>query len=47
LIEPGRVTVVLQHAYEVRDGNYRLVPHPTLPRGGLRAALHEMSRFYK
>ena len=25
----------------------RLVPHPTLPRDGLRAALREMSRFYK
>jgi len=47
LVEPDRVTVVLQDAYEVRDRNYRLVPHPTLPRDGLRAALREMSRFYK
>jgi membrane-anchored protein YejM (alkaline phosphatase superfamily) len=47
LIEPERVTVVLQDAYEVRDGNYRLLPYPTLPRDGLRAALREMSRFYK
>ena len=47
LIEPDRVTVVLQDAYEIRDRNYRLVPNPTLPRDGLRAALREMSRFYK
>jgi uncharacterized protein len=47
LIEPDRVTVVLQNAYEIRDGHYRLIPHPTLPREGLRAALHEMSRFYR
>ena len=47
LIEPDRVTVVLQDAYEIRDWNYRLIPHPTLPRDGLRAALREMSRFYK
>jgi hypothetical protein len=47
LIEPDRVTVVLQDAYEIRDRNYRLIPHPTLPRDGLRAALREMSRFYR
>ena len=47
LVEPDRITVVLQDAYEVRDASYRLVPHPTLPRDGLRAALREMSRFYK
>src|SRR6266536_3289209 len=47
LIEPDRVTVVFQDAYEVRDRNYRLVSNPTLPRDGLRAALREMSRFYK
>ncbi len=47
LIEPERVTVVLQDTYEVRDSSYRLLPHPTLSRDGLRAALREMSRFYK
>ena len=47
LVEPDGVTVVFQDTYEVRDGNYRLIPHPTLPRDGLRAALREMSRFYK
>jgi membrane-anchored protein YejM (alkaline phosphatase superfamily) len=47
LVEPDRITVVLQDAYEIRDASYRLVPHPTLPREGLRAALREMSRFYK
>jgi membrane-anchored protein YejM (alkaline phosphatase superfamily) len=47
LVEPDRVTVVLHDAYEVRDGNYRLLPHPTLPRHGLRAALDDMSRFYR
>jgi len=47
LIEPDRVTVVLQDAYEVHDRNYRLVPHPTLSRDGLRAALDDMSRFYR
>jgi len=47
LIEPDRVTVVFPAGYEIRDRNYRLVPNPTLPRAGLRAALHEMSRFYR
>ena len=47
LIEPGRVTVVFPSGYEIRDGSYRLVPNPTLPRGLVRDAMHEMSRFYK
>ncbi len=47
LIEPERVTVVYPAGYEVRDGRYRLMPNPTLPRVGLRAAQREMSRFYR
>ena len=47
LIEPDRVTVVLPAGYEIRDRNYRLLPNPTLSRDGLRAAVHEMSRFYR
>jgi membrane-anchored protein YejM (alkaline phosphatase superfamily) len=47
LLEPDRVTVVLPAGYEIRDRNYRLLPNPTLARDGLRAALREMSRFYR
>lgn len=47
VIEPERVTVVLGSGYEIRDGSYRLVPNPTLPRDLLRSAMHEMSRFYR
>ena len=47
LIEPERVTIVYPAGYEVRDGEYRLVRHPTIPRDVVRAALHEMSRFYR
>ena len=47
LIEPGRVTVVFPSGHEIRDGSYRLVPNPTLPRGLVRDAMHEMSRFYR
>jgi membrane-anchored protein YejM (alkaline phosphatase superfamily) len=47
LIEPDRVTVVFPSGYEIRDRNYRLLPNPTLPRDGLRAAMHEMGRFYR
>jgi len=47
LIEPDRVTVVFPAGYEIRDRSYRLVANPTLPRDGLRAAMHEMSRFYR
>ena len=47
LIEPERVTIVYSASYEIRDRDYRLVPHPTLPREDLRAAQKEMSRFYR
>jgi uncharacterized protein len=47
VVEPERVIVVLPGGYEIRDRNYRLVPHPTLPRDVLRAAMREMSRFYR
>ena len=47
LIEPERVTIVYPASYEIRDRDYRLVTHPTLPREDLRAAQKEMSRFYR
>jgi membrane-anchored protein YejM (alkaline phosphatase superfamily) len=47
LVERDRVTVVLQSSYEVRDGNYRLVPRPSIPREAMKAALYEMTRFYR
>ena len=47
VVEPAQVTVVLAGGYEIRDENYRLVRHPTLPQESLRAALREMSRFYR
>jgi len=47
LIEPERVTIVHLTSYEIRDGHYRLVAHPRLPRDGLRAAEKEMSRFFR
>lgn len=47
VVEPDRVTVILPSGYEIRDGNYRLVQHPTPPREALRAAMREMSRFYR
>src|SRR6266498_170845 len=47
LVEPDRVTIVSPAGYEIRDGNYRLVPNATLPRDRLRAALQEMRRFYR
>ena len=47
LVEPGQVTVVLSRGYEIRDENYRLILHPTFPQERLRAALREMSRFYR
>jgi membrane-anchored protein YejM (alkaline phosphatase superfamily) len=45
--EPEQVTVVLSRGYEIRDRNYHLVRHPTVPHDSLRAALREMSRFYR
>jgi membrane-anchored protein YejM (alkaline phosphatase superfamily) len=47
LIEPERVTIVYPTGYEIRDRHYRLVPNPTPPRDGLRAAQKEMSRFFR
>ncbi|PYM19028.1 MAG: hypothetical protein DMD81_04475 [Candidatus Rokuibacteriota bacterium] len=47
LIEPDRVTVVFPAGYEIRDRQYRLVPHPVLPRDLVLAAMHEMRRFYR
>jgi len=47
LIEPERVTIVYPAGYEIRDREYRLVGNPTIPRDVVRAALHEMSRFYR
>ena len=47
VIEPDRVTVVSPFGYEVRDAEYRLLPRATLLRAELRAALREMSRFYR
>ena len=47
LVEPDQVTIVSPTSYEIRDRNYRLIPDPTLPRDRLRAAMHEMRRFYR
>jgi uncharacterized protein len=47
LIEPNQVTIVYPTGNEIRDQNYRLIPHPTPPRDNLRAAMHEMRRFYR
>lgn len=48
LIEPERVTVAYPSGYyEIRDRDYRLVSSPELRPDVLRAALHEMSRFYR
>ena len=47
LVEPDQVTIVSPTSYEIRDRDYRLIPNPTLPRDHLRAAMHEMRRFYR
>jgi membrane-anchored protein YejM (alkaline phosphatase superfamily) len=47
LIEPLRVTIVSAASYEIRDSDYRLISSPVLPRDELRAALREMTRFYR
>lgn len=47
VVEPERVTVVFPAAYEVRGVDYRLLPNQTPPRDALRAAMLEMSRFYR
>jgi membrane-anchored protein YejM (alkaline phosphatase superfamily) len=47
VVEPERVTVVFPAAYEVRGPDYRLARTQTPPRDALRAAMLEMSRFYR
>ena len=47
LLQPDQVTIVYPAGYEVRDRRYRLIPRPTFPEDGLRAALREMRRFYQ
>jgi hypothetical protein len=47
VVEPGRVTVVFPSGYEVRGRNYRLEPSQAPPRATMRAAMLEMSRFYR
>ncbi|HKW93798.1 MAG TPA: DUF3413 domain-containing protein [Methylomirabilota bacterium] len=47
LLEPDQVTVVYSTTYEIRDASYHLVSNPRLRRDVLRAALREMSRFYR
>jgi len=47
VIEPDQVTVISPFGYEVRGADYRLIPRATLRREKLRAALQEMSRFYR
>ena len=47
LVEPDRVTIVYPGGNEIRDQSYRLVQNPKLSRDSLRAAMQEMSRFYR
>jgi membrane-anchored protein YejM (alkaline phosphatase superfamily) len=47
VVEPERVTVVFPAGYEVRGQDYRLSRTQTPPRDALRAAMQEMSRFYR
>ena len=47
VVEPERVTVVFPTAYEVRGPGYRLAKSQAPPRDALRAAMLEMSRFYR
>ena len=47
LVEPEQVTVVFARGYEIRDESYHLVRHPAFPHERLRAAMLEMSRFYR
>ncbi len=47
VVEPERVTVVFPAGYEVRGQDYRLAPSQRPPREALRAAMLEMSRFYR
>jgi membrane-anchored protein YejM (alkaline phosphatase superfamily) len=47
VVEPERVTVVFPAGYEIRGPDYRLARDQTPPRDVLRAAMREMSRFYR
>jgi uncharacterized protein len=47
VVEPERVTVVFPANYEIRGPDYRLARTQTPPREALRAAMLEMSRFYR
>jgi uncharacterized protein len=47
VVEPERVTVVFPANYEIRGPDYRLARTQTPPRDALRAAMLEMSRFYR
>ena len=47
VVEPERVTVVFPAGFEVRGPDYRLLPTQIPPRDTVRAAMQEMSRFYK
>jgi membrane-anchored protein YejM (alkaline phosphatase superfamily) len=47
VVEPGRVTVIFPAGYEVRGPGYRLASSQAPPRDALRAAMAEMSRFYR
>jgi uncharacterized protein len=47
VVEPERVTVVFPAGYEVRGPDYQLARTQTPPRDALRAAMLEMSRFYR
>jgi membrane-anchored protein YejM (alkaline phosphatase superfamily) len=47
LLEPDQVTIVYPSGNEIRDQSYRLVQHPRISRDKLRAAMQEMSRFFK
>jgi uncharacterized protein len=47
LIQPGRVIIAYAAGFEVRDLQYHLIPSPSLSPDALRAALREMSRFYR
>jgi hypothetical protein len=47
LLEPDRVTIVYPASYEIRDRDYRLIPHPSPPRDALLEAQKEMGRFYR
>ena len=47
VVEPERVTVIFPTYYEVRGRDYRLLSSQAPPRDTLRAAMQEMTRFYR